>query len=99
VSKPSKVQFDAIRSGYDADPSRSFSLCAEAYTDPVWLGIDQLEILAKSWQGVCHAEKLRAARAYNTTQIAGNPVAIVRDEHHVLRAFTTYASTVHIRYW
>jgi carnitine monooxygenase subunit len=87
MSKPSKVQFDAIRSGYDADPSRSLSLCAEAYTDPVWFGLDQQEILSKSWQWVCHAEKLHAAGAYVTTQIAGNPVAIVRDEQHVLRAF------------
>jgi carnitine monooxygenase subunit len=84
---PSKQQFEAIRSGYDADPSRSHSLRAEAYTDPAWFSADQQEILCKSWQWVCHAEKVRAPGTYTTTQIAGQPVAVVRDEQGILRAF------------
>jgi len=87
MSMPSKVQFDAIGSGYDPDPSRSLSLRAEAYTDPVWFNIDQRDIVAKSWQWVCHAEKLRVPGTFTTTQIAGHPIAIIRDEQGVLRAF------------
>jgi choline monooxygenase len=33
---PTRQQFAAINRGYDADPSRSLSLSAEAYTDPRW---------------------------------------------------------------
>jgi carnitine monooxygenase subunit len=84
---PSSQQFNAIRKGYDADPARSHSLRAEAYIDPAWFSADQQEILCKSWQWVCHAEKVRAPGTYTTTQIAGRPVAVVRDEQGVLRAF------------
>jgi carnitine monooxygenase subunit len=87
MAMPSKEQFGAIRSGYDADASRSHSLRAEAYIDPAWFGVDQREILAKSWQWVCHAEKVRAPGTYTTTQVAGHPVAVIRDEQGVLRAF------------
>jgi nitrite reductase/ring-hydroxylating ferredoxin subunit len=87
MSMPSKVQFGAIRSGYHPDPSRSHSLRAEAYTDPAWFNVDQKEILAKSWQWVCHAEKVRGPGTFTTTQIADNPIAIIRGEDRVLRAF------------
>jgi carnitine monooxygenase subunit len=87
MSVPSKLQFHAIRSGYDADPARSLSLRAEAYTDPSWFNVDQSGILAQSWQWVCHAEKVRAPGTYTTTQIAGHPIVVIRDEQGVLRAF------------
>lgn len=87
MSVPSKVQFDAIRLGYDPDPARSLSLRAEAYTDPMWFNVERGEILAKSWQWVCHAEKVRAPGTYTTTQVAGHPIVIIRDEQAVLRAF------------
>lgn len=71
MSMPSKEQFSAIRSGYHPDPARSLSLRAEAYTDPVWFNVDQSEILAKTWQWVCHAEKVHApGSAYS---VAGLP--------------------------
>lgn len=85
---PSKAQLSEIGSGHHADPSYSLSLRAEAYTDPAWFAADQQEILRKSWQWVCHAEKVRAPGTYTTTQIADYPIAIVRDHKRVLRAFT-----------
>src|SRR5579862_5387482 len=87
MSMPSKTQFGAIRSGYDPDPSRSLSLRSQAYTDPAWFHVDQQEIVAKSWQWVCHAEKVRAPGTFCTAQIGGHPIAIIRDEQGVLRAF------------
>ena len=87
MSGPSKSQFGAIRSGYHPDPSRSLSLRAEAYTDPAWFKVDQQEIVAKSWQWICHAEKVRAPGTFATAQIAGHPIAIIRDDQRVLRAF------------
>ncbi len=84
---PSKLQFNEIGAGYHTDPSRSLSLRAEAYTDPAWFAVDQQEILRKSWQWVCHGEKVRAPGTYTTAEITGYPIAIVRDEQGVLRAF------------
>ena len=84
---PSKLQFNEIESGYHADPASSFSLRSEAYTDPAWFAVDQQKILRKSWQWVCHAEKVRAPGSYTTTQVAAYPIAVVRDHQGVLRAF------------
>lgn len=83
----SKSQAADIRRGFDASPARSLSLRAEAYVDPFWYKVDQDQILARSWQWVCHAEKLRAPGAFVTATIADRPVAIVCDKDGALRAF------------
>ncbi len=84
---PSADDFTAIRRGYDTDSSRSLSLRSDAYTQPKWFDADLRAILAKHWQWVCHVEKLREPGSYLALQIAGQPVAIVRDRDGVLRAF------------
>ncbi len=84
---PDQRAFDAIRSGFDPDPSRALSLRKEAYVGADWYEVDRKGILAKSWQWVCHVEKLRMPGAYVATQIAGHPIAVVRDREGVLRAF------------
>ncbi|MFD1159236.1 aromatic ring-hydroxylating oxygenase subunit alpha [Roseovarius aestuarii] len=84
---PSKEQFAAIQKGYSADAGNSLSLRADAYTRDDWFTVDQQHILAKSWQWICHVEKLRDPGAYVTVTIAGQPVAIVRDRDGQLRAF------------
>jgi phenylpropionate dioxygenase-like ring-hydroxylating dioxygenase large terminal subunit len=76
-----------IGSGYDPDPARSMSLRAAAYLDPKWLDLDQRAIFARSWQWVCHVEKLRAPGAYVTATVAGMPIMVVRDRAGELRAF------------
>ncbi|NMM43445.1 Rieske 2Fe-2S domain-containing protein [Rhodospirillaceae bacterium KN72] len=78
---------DAIRRGYHANPSQSLSLRKEAYIDPKWFDADQRHIIAKTWQWVCHIEKLRDAGMYVTAYIAGQPIAVVRGRDGVLRAF------------
>ena len=83
----SKLDLTRIRAGFDPNPAASLSLSAEAYTDPKWFRADEQLILAKSWQWVCHGEKVREAGAYLTAQIAGQSIAIVRDKAGVLRAF------------
>lgn len=84
---PSEKEFEAISSGFDANPSRSMSLQAAAYTEDRWYDVDTQTILARSWQWVCHVEKLREAGSFVTATIAGKPVAIVRDGEGTLRAF------------
>ncbi|WP_050604633.1 SRPBCC family protein [Ruegeria sp. 6PALISEP08] len=84
---PSKTQFKRISDGFSTDPFNTSSLKAEAYVDPAWYQVDQNEILAKTWQWVCHVEKLRAPGSYTTVEIGGRPIAVVRDREGALRAF------------
>ncbi|MEO1492266.1 MAG: ring-hydroxylating oxygenase subunit alpha [Pseudomonadota bacterium] len=83
----SSEDLTAIRGGYDTDPSRSSSLQATAYTDPDWFRADVRTILGKTWQWVCHVEKVRAPGAYVTVDVAGHPIAVVRGNDGSLRAF------------
>ncbi|MGI9417377.1 MAG: aromatic ring-hydroxylating oxygenase subunit alpha [Geminicoccaceae bacterium] len=78
---------ECIAAGYHEQPERSFSLRAEAYTDPAWLALERQAIFSRSWQWVCHVEKLRKPGAYVTTEVAGQPICIVRDKSGTLRAF------------
>ena len=84
---PSTSDFKNIAVGYSTNPNDTFSLKADAYTDETWFNIDQKEIIAKSWQWVCHVEKLREAGSYTTIDIAGHPIAIVRNKDGELNAF------------
>lgn len=76
-----------IRAGYDPLPERSLSLRKEAYIEQQWFDLEQSAIFARSWQWVCHREKLAEPGNYVTTMIAGRPVAVVRDRSGALRAF------------
>lgn len=81
------VDLQRIRTGFNDNASLSNSLQAEAYTDVSWFDVEKQAIFAESWQWVCHAERLREPGAYVTAEIAGRPVAVVRDRDGVLRAF------------
>ncbi|KIC40999.1 dioxygenase [Ruegeria sp. ANG-S4] len=84
---PTKAQFTAIGDGYSPDAGNSQSLKSDAYVLQEWFEADQRDIIAKSWQWVCHVEKLRTPGSYITINIAGQPIAIVRDREGMLRAF------------
>jgi len=83
----SAKQDRTISQGWDPDPSRSLSLHADAYTRPEWFEADQREIIGRSWQWLCHGEKLRAPGAYVADDIAGQPIVAVRGADGALRAF------------
>lgn len=80
-------QVTAIAAGYDEDPSNSMSLRAEAYTEPKWHAVDQQAIFARTWQWICHVEKLAQPGSYVAATVAGMPVVVVRDRRGELRAF------------
>jgi carnitine monooxygenase subunit len=84
---PSLREFADIQKGYDHRPAHSLSLRADAYTNPMWFEVDQKAILARSWQWVCHVEKVREAGAFIAVEVAGQPIAIVRGLDGELRAF------------
>ncbi len=87
TAQPTKAQFDAISRGWKPDASASLSLRAEAYTDPFWFQVDRDQVIAKTWQWVCHVEALREPGSYKAVEIAGQPVVVVRDREGQLRAF------------
>ncbi|MEU8235538.1 ring-hydroxylating oxygenase subunit alpha [Actinoplanes sp. NPDC048967] len=76
-----------IASGHHPDPARSRSLRAAAYTDPKWFDLDLRAVLGRTWQWICHVEKLRAPGSYVAATVAGMPIALVRDRSGRLRAF------------
>ncbi|WP_037955413.1 aromatic ring-hydroxylating oxygenase subunit alpha [Streptomyces sulphureus] len=80
-------QVTAIAAGYDEDPANSMSLRADAYTEPKWYAIDQQAIFARTWQWICHVEKLTQPGSYVAATVAGMPVVVVRDRRGGLRAF------------
>ena len=87
MSLLSRSDLERIRSGYDPVPERSFSLDAACYVEPRFFELDRRAIFHRSWQFLCHAEKLRQAGSYLAADILGQGVVAVRDTKGVLRAF------------
>ena len=76
-----------MRSGYDPVPSRSSSLHKICYIDPSFTSIESEQIFKKSWQFVCHEEKLREPRNYVTATVQGQSVFVTRTDEGELKAF------------
>ncbi|MGI9301340.1 MAG: Rieske 2Fe-2S domain-containing protein, partial [Gammaproteobacteria bacterium] len=81
-------QFQQILTGYYPDDvARSLSLNARCYTEPQFLDIERNAIFYRSWQWVCHLEKVREPGAYYVADVLGRSIAIVRGDDGELRAF------------
>ncbi len=78
---------DRVGRDHTADPAAAGTLHAEVYTAQRWHDFEQSAIFARSWQWVCHRERLATAGDYVTTTVAGLPVAVVRGDDGELRAF------------
>jgi len=76
-----------IDQGWSPDPGASMSLHADAYTKHKWFDVDQQQIIGRTWQWLCHGEKLRQPGSYMADDIAGMPIVAVRDRDGELRAF------------
>jgi len=87
MTKQNQTPASAVSAGFDKDPARSYSLHADAYTQSEWFDADKKNIIGRSWQWVCHVEKTREPGSYATAEIAGQPIAVVRDKNGALRAF------------
>ncbi|MFJ9898396.1 SRPBCC family protein [Streptomyces sp. NPDC091280] len=55
--------------------------------EPKWFDAEINGVFARTWQWVCHIEKLRKPGSYVSATVAGMPIAVVRDRAGVLRAF------------
>ncbi len=80
-------EVDRIAAGYDADPTRSSSLRSSAYLESTWFEAEHAAVFARSWQWLCHVEKLSTPGSYVTATVASRPVVVIRDRDGLLRAF------------
>ncbi len=87
TARPSHEDFERIARGFSPDPASSYSLRAEAYVDPLWSTFERDAIFKRTWQWVCHTEKLREPGSFVTVEVAGQPLCVVRDQDGALRAF------------
>ncbi len=81
------MDVERIAGGYDQDPARSMSLRADGVHRTDVGGRRGAAIFARTWQWICHVEKLREPGGYVSATVAGMPVAVVRDRSGELRAF------------
>lgn len=76
-----------VATGYHANPAQSLSLRKEAYVEPHWFDMDRRHIIGRSWQWVCHIEKLREPGQYVSIDVAGQPIFVVCGKDGKLKAF------------
>ena len=82
-----REEFVEVRGKYDETPVRSHSIDTRCYLDPKFLRIEREQIFHRSWQFLCHEEKLREPGSYVSLDVEGQPVLAIRNSHGELRAF------------
>ena len=83
----SSQQMDILQRGFDPVPQRSSSINKVCYIDPQFLKVEQAQIFRKSWQFVCHEEKLNDVGSYITVDIQGQSIVVIRADNGELKAF------------
>ena len=83
----SSQQMDILQRGFDPVPQRSSSINKVCYIDPQFLKVEQAQIFRKSWQFVCHEEKLNDVGSYVTVDIQGQSIVVIRADNGELKAF------------
>ncbi|MEM7195116.1 MAG: ring-hydroxylating oxygenase subunit alpha [Pseudomonadota bacterium] len=83
----SKHQYDHVKQGFDPLPQRSSSINKVCYLDPQFLKVEQEHIFRKTWQFICHEEKLREVGSYVTADIQGQSIFVTRDNSGELKGF------------
>jgi choline monooxygenase len=71
----------------DPDISRAWTLPSHLYTEASVFELEKDRILRRSWQAVGHCDQVARAGDYFTTELAGEPLLIVRGSDGKLRAF------------
>ena len=87
MTSPIPAAAVSIGHGWHPDPNTSLSLHADAYTQHRWFDADQRQIIGRTWQWLCHGERLREPGHYVTGSIAGMPIVAVRGDDGELRGF------------
>jgi choline monooxygenase len=71
----------------EADIARAWTLPARLYHEPEVFAAEQDRIFARTWQVVGHRSQVAKPGDYFTTELAGEPLLIVRDAEGELRGF------------
>ena len=80
-------KLDAVGKGYQTQATKSWSLHADSYRDPLFLDVERQQIFGNSWQFLCHEEKLHTPGSYVTADIQGKSIVACRGEDGELHAF------------
>lgn len=86
-TKLSQAEYELLSKGRDADPCKSWSINTTSYIDPKYQAIEREQIFSKTWQFVCHEEKLRNSGDYVAVEVAGQPIVVTRNKGGQLHAF------------
>jgi choline monooxygenase len=71
----------------DPNVARAWTLPAHLYTDPRVFASEQERVLGRTWQLIGHLRQVEKPGDYFTTEVAGEPLLIVRGIDDCLRAF------------
>jgi choline monooxygenase len=71
----------------EAPLDRAFAIPASWYVDERIAGLERQNVFGRSWQVVARAGQLVNPGSFVTTELAGEPLVIVRGRDHQLRAF------------
>src|SRR4051812_12844134 len=66
---------------------RAFTIPSSWYTNDELYNLELKNVFAHSWQCVCRLDQVANSGQYVTTDVAGEPVVIVRGSDGVLRGF------------
>jgi phenylpropionate dioxygenase-like ring-hydroxylating dioxygenase large terminal subunit len=83
----SPEEFNRIKGRYDEVATRSHSINTQCYLEPKFLQIEKEQIFHRSWQFLCHEEKLRGSGSYVTLNIEGQSILGMRNGEGQLKAF------------
>jgi choline monooxygenase len=78
-----------IIDSYDSNASldHAFTIPSSWYTNDELYQLELKNVFAHSWQFVCRIGQVESAGQYVTTDVAGEPIVIVRGNDNVLRGF------------
>jgi len=80
-------EMQRIGKGYDPVAARSLSINTDCYRDPKFLQIEREQVFHKTWQFMCHEEKLRKPGSYFAMDVQGQSIVAMRGSDGELRAF------------
>ena len=81
------ADIDHIGRGYDPVATRSSSIHSDCYRDNRFLTVEREQVFHRTWQFVCHEEKLRQPGSYVTASLQGQSIFVARDTGGGLQAF------------
>ncbi len=82
-----RAEYERTGEGYDDAAIRSYSIDSRCYIEPKFLDIERRFIFHRSWQFVCHEEKLREPGSYVALAIEGRSIVALRTADGELKAF------------